>query len=344
MVEIRFAEKLLDWFAENKRDLPWRNTKDPYKIWLSEILLQQTRVAQGLPYYEKFVHQYPTIKKLASAPEKEILRLWQGLGYYSRARNLHKCAKLITEQGGKFPETADELKKLPGIGDYTAAAIASFAFNKPTAVVDGNVFRVLSRIFAIEFNIASPAGKKYFFELANTLISHAYPGDFNHALMEFGATHCTPRNPKCDTCIFSKQCKALHTNNVQFYPVKTKAKARKIRHFHYFVFRFGKKIWMRQRNGNDIWQGLHEFYLAEGKRSMSAQKVATLLPVKAEISTVKKFRQILSHQEIEGKFFEVELDRIPTMLLKQGGKFYSLKEIEKLAKPVLVNKYLLESQ
>jgi A/G-specific adenine glycosylase len=340
----RFAEKLLDWFEENKRLLPWRSTKDPYKIWLSEVLLQQTRVAQGLPYYEKFVKHYPTIKKLATAPEKEILRHWQGLGYYSRARNLYKCARLVAGRDGKFPETADELKKLPGIGDYTAAAIASFAFNQPSAVVDGNVFRVLSRIFAIDLDIASPAGKKYFFELANTLISHERPGDFNHALMEFGAMHCTPRNPKCDDCIFSRQCKALQADNVQLYPVKAKAKARKVRHFNYFVFRNGEKIWMRQRNGSDIWQGLHEFYLAETNRAVSDKKVAALLPMKVEISGVKKLRQILSHQEIEGKFFEVELNGMPKALFKQEGKFYSRKEIEKLAKPVLVNKYLVESQ
>jgi A/G-specific adenine glycosylase len=178
----RFSELLLDWFQQNKRALPWRNTKDPYKIWLSEVMLQQTRVSQGLPYYERFVHHYPTIKKLANAPEKEIFRLWQGLGYYSRARNLHRCAKIISERGGKFPETTEELKKLPGIGDYTAAAIASFAFNQPSAVVDGNVFRVLSRIFAIDLDIASPAGKKHFFGLANTLIDKENPGEFNQAL------------------------------------------------------------------------------------------------------------------------------------------------------------------
>lgn len=344
MAEKRFAEKLLNWFAENKRALPWRNTKDPYKIWLSEILLQQTRVAQGLPYYEKFIRHYPTVKKLATAPEKEILRHWQGLGYYSRARNLHKCAKLITKQAGKFPETAEELKKLPGIGDYTAAAIASFAFNQPSAVVDGNVFRVLSRIFAIDLDIASPAGKKYFFELANKLISHERPGDFNHALMEYGAMHCTPRNPKCGDCIFSRQCKAFQADNVQFYPVKAKAKARKVRHFNYFVFRFGNKIWMQQRNGKDIWNGLHEFYLVESSRALSDKKATELSPVKVEILSTKKLKQILSHQEIEGKFFEVELNLVPAALSKQKGKFYSRKEIEKLAKPVLVNEYLQESQ
>jgi A/G-specific adenine glycosylase len=341
----RFSEILLNWFAENKRSLPWRNTQDPYKIWLSEVLLQQTRVSQGLPYYQKFVKQYPTIKKLAAAPEKEILRLWQGLGYYSRARNLHQCAKLVTKQGGKFPETVDALKKLPGIGDYTAAAIASFAFNQPAAVVDGNVFRVLSRIFAIDLNIASPAGKKYFFELANTLISHEQPGAFNQALMEFGAMHCTPRNPKCDDCVFSQQCKAFQADTVQAYPVKTKAKARKVRHFNYFVFKVGSKIWMHQRVENDIWKGLHEFYLVETDQAVSDKKAAHLVSITVEMSASIKIRQVLSHQEIEGKFYEIAFaDGPPAFLISEKGKFYSKNEIEKLAKPVLVNKYLMESQ
>jgi A/G-specific adenine glycosylase len=345
MAANRFSELLLEWFRQNKRALPWRNTKDPYKIWLSEVMLQQTRVSQGLPYYERFVRQYPTVKKLAAAPEKELLRLWQGLGYYSRARNLHRCAKIISDGGGKFPETPEELKKLPGIGDYTAAAIASFAFNKPAAVVDGNVFRVLSRIFAIDLDIASPAGKKYFFELANTLIDPQNPGEFNQALMEFGAMHCTPRNPKCDDCVFSRRCKAFQAENVSFYPVKTKVKARKVRHFNYFVFRKGKQIWMQQRMGNDVWKGLHEFYLVETNRAVSEKKVVTLFPTKVlngvNVSAAKKIRQILSHQEIEGKFFEIPFaDVSPAILKGTKGKFYSLKEIEKLAKPVLINHFL----
>lgn len=341
----RFSELLLEWFQQNKRALPWRNTKDPYKIWLSEVMLQQTRVSQGLPYYERFVQQYPTVKKLAAAPEKELLRLWQGLGYYSRARNLHRCAKIIAERGGKFPETPDELKKLPGIGDYTAAAIASFAFNKSAAVVDGNVFRVLSRIFAIDLDIASPAGKKYFFELANKLIDPQNPGEFNQGLMEFGAVHCTPRNPKCNECVFSRRCKAFQAEHVSFYPVKTKAKARKVRHFNYFVFRKGNQIWMQQRMDNDVWKGLHEFYLVETNRAVSEKKVPTLFPTKmlngAKIPAGKKIGQILSHQQIEGKFFEIAFaDVSPAILKGTKGKFYSRKEIEKLAKPVLINHFL----
>jgi A/G-specific adenine glycosylase len=341
MVEKRFAEKLLSWYAEHKRALPWRNTQEPYKIWLSEVLLQQTRVAQGLPYYEKFVRQYPTIKKLAAAPEKEILRLWQGLGYYSRARNLHRCAKLVAQAGGQFPNTAAALKKLPGIGDYTAAAIASFAFGEVVAVVDGNVFRVLARIFAIALDITSPTGKKYFTEKANKLIAPDQPGEFNQALMEFGATHCTPRNPKCETCVFAKQCQAFQGGNVGLYPIKAKAKPRQVRYFNYFVIKQGKKVWMQPRTTKDIWQGLHEFYLVETLRAVSDKKALTLLPQQANFVSAKKIRQILSHQEIEGKFFEIQLNKtIPPFLKTAKGKFYSKKEVEQLAKPVLVNKYL----
>ena len=344
MTADRFAEKLLGWFHAHKRELPWRNTNDQYKIWLSEVLLQQTRVIQGLPYYEAFIKKYPTVKKLAQAPEAELLRWWQGLGYYSRARNLHRCAKIIAGGGGKFPETADALMKLPGIGDYTAAAIASFAFKQPSAVVDGNVFRVLSRLYAIDLDISSPAGKKHFFALANTLISKENPGEFNQGLMEFGALHCTPRNPQCETCVFAKACKAYQAGTVQLYPVKAKAKARKVRHFNYFVFRFGNKTWMQQRNENDIWQGLYEFYLVETNRAINKKKRLDLMPVKAEIQGIKKLKQILSHQQIEATFFEISLSRIPVEFPKKNGKFYSQKEIEKLAKPVIVNMYLQESQ
>jgi A/G-specific adenine glycosylase len=344
MTTNRFVEKMLDWFEKNKRNLPWRNTKDPYKIWLSEVMLQQTRVSQGLPYYERFVKKYPTVNKLAKAPEAELFRLWQGLGYYSRARNLHRCAKIIVERGGVFPDTASELRNLPGIGDYTAAAIASIAFNKPVAVVDGNVFRVLSRLHAIPLDITTLAAKKYFSELANSLISQDRPGDFNQAMMEFGATHCTPRNPLCQECPFAKTCQAFQANSVQLYPVKAKAKARKVRHFTYFVFKMGNKIWMQVRTGIDIWQGLNEFYLIETKRAVSDKKALALLPIKLAPASTKKVRQVLSHQEIEGTFIEIQLNKaIPTFLKRAKGKFYSKKEVEQLAKPVLVNKYLQES-
>jgi A/G-specific adenine glycosylase len=336
----------MEWYKENRRELPWRQTKDPYKIWLSEVLLQQTRVSQGLPYYLSFIKNYATVKKLAEAPEKEVLRLWQGLGYYSRARNLHKCSKIVSKElKGRFPETAGELKKLPGIGDYTAAAIASLAFNQPAAVVDGNVFRVLSRLFGVDLNIASPAGKKYFLTLANSLIPHDDPGEFNQGMMEFGAMHCTPRNPKCDGCMFTKQCVAYQTERQSFFPVKSKMKERRVRYFNYFVIRSEKKIWMQTRTGKDIWEGLHEFYLIESKRQISGSIAARQLKEKigGAFSPAKlistSLKQILSHQEINGQFFDLKID-IENQIKIKGGKFYSVKEIERLPKPVLITHYL----
>ena len=342
----RFASLLLPWYRENKRELPWRKTKNPYKIWLSEVLLQQTRVSQGLPYYLSFVKKFPTVKSLAQASEREVLRLWQGLGYYTRARNLHKCAKIVSKElAGDFPKMVDELKKLPGIGDYTAAAIASLAFNQPAGVVDGNVFRVLSRVFGVGLNIASPTGKKYFFGLVNSLIPTETPGEFNQAMMEFGAVHCTPRNPKCEPCIFSKQCVAFHTESQHLYPVKTKPKKRKLRHFNYFVIRSGKKIWMRLRKEKDIWEGLHEFYLIESKQPMSDAKAGqsfcseTGLPASTVSIKSIRMKQILSHQEIRGKFLEVNCDGASDFK-SPNGKFCSASEIEKRAKPVIIADFL----
>ncbi len=198
-----FSDKVVEWYKLNKRDLPWRETQDPYKVWLSEIILQQTRVNQGMPYYLKFLETFPTIQALASATEHEVLRLWQGLGYYTRARNLHKCAKVVVSRyGGRFPDNFKSLLELPGVGEYTAAAIASFSFKEPVAVVDGNVFRVLARVFGIENEINSPEGKKVFTTLANSLISKKFPDFHNQAIMEFGAVHCVPKNPSCPTCHF----------------------------------------------------------------------------------------------------------------------------------------------
>lgn len=344
MNEREFALLMLEWYAGNKRNLPWRKTKDPYKIWLSEILLQQTRVAQGTPYYLRFIKKYPTVKKLAQASESEVLRLWQGLGYYSRARNLHKCANIISSKyQGRFPENFDELKTLPGIGDYTAAAIASLAFNKPSAVVDGNVFRVLSRLFGIDLNIASPVGKKYFFSLANRLIANDRPGEFNQAMMEFGAVHCKPQNPKCEVCIFSKPCVANQKGLQSMLPVKTKPKKKKIRYFNYFVIRSRNKIWMKVRSESDIWKGLHGFYLIETKKPMTDSKTHQQFEEETGISSAPvkpslRLGQILSHQKIVGKFFEVNIDK-PALLKRTGGKFCTMGELEALAKPVLITNY-----
>src|SRR6185369_7763226 len=217
-----FSSMIIDWYHANHRNLPWRATIDPYKIWLSEVMLQQTRVAQGLPYYERFVCSFPTVFDLAMATEQNVLRLWQGLGYYSRARNLHRCAKEVVEKfNGHFPNSFNELSKLPGIGDYTAAAIASIAFRQPVAVVDGNVYRVLARVFGIEKDITSGEGKKHFFSFANELINKERPDLFNQAVMEFGALHCVPKKPKCGECIFSKSCEANQRNLQAVLPIKS---------------------------------------------------------------------------------------------------------------------------
>ena len=269
-----FSKKLVEWYNDHHRTLPWRNTQDAYKIWLSEIILQQTRVAQGLPYYKKFILHYPNINSLAEAKEKEVLRLWQGLGYYTRARNLVKCAReVVKNYAGKFPGTFQELKKLPGIGDYTAAAIASFAFEEPVAVVDGNVYRVLSRIFGIDKNIASTEGKKFFFALANELIPVDQPGTYNQSVMEFGALHCLPLNPNCDDCIFKKNCVALKQEKIDILPVKIRRQKKTNRYFNYFLIRIGDKILMNERTGKDIWKGLLDFPLLETKRKKAAGEI-----------------------------------------------------------------------
>ena len=218
-----FAKRLIKWYNFNKRELPWRSTSDPYKIWLSEIILQQTQVNQGLSYYLKFVEEFQTVKDLAKAPADKVMKLWQGLGYYSRARNLHEAAKnIVNEHKGEFPKAYEDIRALKGVGDYTAAAIASIAYNLPYAVVDGNVYRVLSRIFGIETPIDSTSGKKEFNELANELLTKKNPADYNQAIMEFGALYCRPKNPDCTNCIFNDKCEAYRLNKINLLPVKSK--------------------------------------------------------------------------------------------------------------------------
>src|SRR5688572_6460539 len=269
-----FSDKVAEWYKLNKRDLPWRDTQDPYKVWLSEIILQQTRVNQGLPYYFKFLETFPTIQALANATEHQVLRLWQGLGYYTRARNLHKCAKVVVSKyNGQFPNNFKSLLGLPGIGEYTAAAIASFSFKEPVAVVDGNVFRVLSRLFGIENEINSPEGKKVFTSLANSLISKKFPDLHNQAMMEFGALHCLPKKPPCLTCDFQLTCFAAQHDLQTVFPRKAKAKASRKRYFYYVVIQKGRSLLMRKREAKDIWHGLYDFYLMERNRSIKAEKL-----------------------------------------------------------------------
>lgn len=350
MQDPQFAQKILEWYHQNKRDLPWRGTKDPYKIWLSEIILQQTRVEQGLPYYVKFIESFPTVETLANAEEREILRIWQGLGYYSRARNLHRCAKIIYEKlDGIFPKTFEQLLKLPGIGPYTAAAIASFSFKEPVAVVDGNVYRVLSRVFGMDYDISSGKGQKQFQLKANELISKDHPDEFNQAIMEFGATHCTPKKPNCSNCIFIVECIARINQLQDQLPVKIKKTKVRKRYFHYLVFEYENKLWMQERKGKDIWQGLYDFQLIEKGAPMSLSycidhHINELNPYIDHIEESKSYKHILSHQHIQAVFFTIHLkNSLDNKYCHQNGlRSYSTDQILDLPKPVLISSYLSE--
>lgn len=339
-----FSDKVVEWYQLNKRELPWRETKDPYLIWLSEIILQQTRVVQGLPYYLKFVEKFPTVAVLAAASEQEVLRLWQGLGYYTRARNLHKCAKEVVRiYNGSFPDNYSELMKLPGIGEYTAAAIASFSYKAPVAVVDGNVFRVLSRVFGIALEINRPEGKKYFTQVANERISHKSPDLHNQAMMEFGATYCTPKNPRCEECIFKKSCFAFQKKMVDQLPVKVKSKAAQKRYFFYIVVRKGKSLAMQVRDQKGIWHGLFDFPLIEKKKSVKVENILTedlkwnSKKPKPDISN--EYKHVLSHQIITAKFIVLPFAEI-SAAMKKNLKFYSPKQMAELPKPVLISRFL----
>ncbi len=342
-----FSNKLAEWYVLNKRELPWRQIRDPYRIWLSEVILQQTRVSQGLPYYERFVERYENIHALAAAPQQEVLRLWQGLGYYSRARNLHACAQqVVREFGGVFPTSFTGLRKLKGIGDYTAAAIASISFEERVAAVDGNVYRVLARVFGIDADVTTPAGKQAILTLANELVAETRPDIHNQALMEFGALHCTPRNPQCETCPFRSGCVAALKGLQQLLPVKSKSKQPRPRYFYYVVANRGKSLLMGQRGGKDIWQGLYDFPLVELPRPTKPAKAIEQFNKKwgtgingqaSESSPV--YKHILSHQVIFSRFITVgeaegfgESD--PSL------KFYSRRKIADLPKPALISRFL----
>lgn len=319
----RFRKNLLAWSDQNPRPLPWKGENDPYKIWLSEIILQQTRVEQGLPYYHKFVAAYPTVRHLAEAPEDELLKNWEGLGYYARARNLHAAARyIVRELGEAFPATYEAIRALKGVGDYTAAAIASFAFGLPRAVVDGNVYRVLARRWGVKIPVDSSAGRKYFATLAQALLDPARPGVHNQAMMDFGAICCTPLQPLCMFCPFSTECVALANNQVAEYPVKSKVLARKKRDFFYLVINVGGDVLVRKRTGNDIWKGLWEFPQIE--------KLPEKLPFVGEITHISMpFRQQLTHQDVTAVFCEIHL---PDEALPGALEHPLLKDCERVAR------------
>ncbi len=344
---IWFSKTLLKWHAANPRSLPWKNTKDPYHIWLSEVILQQTRVEQGLPYYKRFIEQYPSVSDLALAPEDEVLKLWEGLGYYSRARNLHATARFIHfELNGRFPETYQGILNLKGVGPYTASAIASFAFDLPKAVVDGNVFRVLSRIFGLETPIDTTTGKKAFQTLADKLLDAKQAGRYNQAIMNFGALLCRPRKPNCSICPFSKQCIALQTDRVEEFPVKSRKLQKRNRYFYYLVLRHQGQFILRKRTGKDVWQGLYEFPYLEFENALEeipslfrSEGFSILVLGDFHFKGLRgPYRQTLSHQRIHGYFLEFDLDsRSP---LPNGSFQVSREQFSNYAFPRIIDWYL----
>ncbi len=324
MHNMSFSQDILRWYAEHKRTLPWRGTKDPYKIWLSEIMLQQTRVAQGTPYYLKFITRFPTVVELAKASEEEVLKLWQGLGYYSRARNLHATAKKVAfELDGKFPTTYKELLKLKGVGDYTASAIASFCFNEPQPVVDGNVYRVLSRYFGVDTPINSSKGVTYFKKLAHEVMNVDHIADYNQGIMEFGAIQCAPQNPYCLHCPLNESCVALQKNLVKQLPVKLKKTKVRNRYFNYLVPLVENTdgsytTQLQQRRDKGIWQNLWEFPLFESEGDVGINEInLKLWDVLAleEVRNVKLHNEQpivhkLSHQHLHTRFWIVRSNTI----------------------------------
>jgi A/G-specific adenine glycosylase len=338
-----FSKHLRHWYLAYKRSLPWRETTDPYRIWVSEIILQQTRVNQGLAYYQRFIEEFPDLKALAKAKEDKVMRLWQGLGYYSRARNMHKAAKLlVSEHAGSFPRDFGSVLLLPGIGNYTASAICSFAFGLPHAVVDGNVYRVLSRVFGIVDPINSTEGKRRFAELAGQLLSKSDPATHNQAIMEFGAIQCTPRNPDCTSCIFSRRCAGFANSTVESLPVKAEKKKVKVRYLNYFVLIDRKnRIGIKKRNGNDIWRGLYEFLLVETKRTVPAGRMAGLFPSRvssARVSVSEVYSHLLSHQRLNIRFCRVNVKTIPS-----GLKATSADKLGSLAFPRPLARFIGET-
>lgn len=355
--DLFFTQNLMAWHNPAARPMPWKNERDPYRIWLSEIILQQTRVEQGLPYFLKFMAAFPTVRDLAEADENEVFKLWEGLGYYSRARNLQAAARRIcNESNGSFPTTYDEILKLPGIGPYTAAAIASFAFGLPHAVLDGNVYRVLARFFGIKTPVDSIVGRKIFTQKAAELLDRSQPGRYNQAIMDFGATVCTPQKTACATCPLHANCLAFHEKAVADLPVKSRATAKRMRFFHYFIFKNADKTWVRKRAEKDIWRGLFEFPMVELKQLEAGRAELLKLAIDhffskkmaAEPDFLQKIRlektseicrQTLSHQQIVAILCEINL---PDDCSPEGSENIQTKQIDlkNMAFPRLVDLFM----
>lgn len=343
-----FTKALMRWHTEeNTRTMPWKEEKDPYKIWLSEIILQQTRTEQGLPYYLNFINSYPTISDLANASDEDVFRLWQGLGYYNRCKNMLATARYIAKElNGSYPDKYDDILSLKGVGPYTAAAIASFAFGLPHAVVDGNVYRVLSRYFGIDTPIDSTEGKKLFHALAQYLLDVKDSAGYNQAIMDLGATVCKPASPICAECPLRKECVATNSSElISLLPVKSKKVKVNRRYFHYILFFYKGELWVKKRSDKDIWQNLHEFYLIEAEKELDRKEIAENDIVKAfnitpeDIEYEGALSQRLTHRIIASRFFSCEIKSFQKPLLV-GGKWVKINELQRLAYPKTIVSFL----
>ncbi|MFK8045300.1 MAG: A/G-specific adenine glycosylase [Crocinitomicaceae bacterium] len=337
---VSISNTIQNWYKKNKRDLPWRHTSDPYRIWLSEVIMQQTQVVQGTSYYLKFIKAYPNVKSLAESSQEHVLKNWQGLGYYSRARNLHFAAKQITsDNDGVFPSTYSEIIKLKGVGEYTAAAIASFAYSEPYAVVDGNVFRVLSRLFAINTPINSTSGKKEFFKLAQSLLDRKNPGEHNQAMMELGALVCRPKNPDCNNCPVQFHCEAFEKKSVTDFPVKNKILKVKKRYLNYVLISNGEEILVNKRTGSGIWQGLYDFPVVESNKPIFEIAEVDGIGVKGARFDLE-LKHILTHQHLYAKFWILEQEQMTEFV---DYDIISINNLEDLPLPQLIVRYIGES-
>ena len=338
-----FSSKIIEWYSQHKRELPWRNTKDPYKIWLSEIILQQTQVKQGLPYYQKFIKTYPSVSELANANEEDVLKLWQGLGYYSRARNLHFAAKQI-HQAGFFPNEYKDIIRLKGVGEYTAAAIASFAFKLPYAVVDGNVFRLLSRFYGIDTPIDTSKGKREFSEIAQTLLVKKEPDTHNQAIMEFGSQMCKPKQPNCNSCPLRDECVAFANNTIHLLPVKKGKVKVKTVFFEYFFFKMNGYTLVNKRANDGIWQNMYEFPLITTNDLKNTEEILNhnqfeswVKGIEFIIESISEFKHILSHRKINARFWEINCQNT---LPASNFQKIKIETIDKLAVSRLIEKFI----
>ena len=335
---MKFSEKLIEWYRVNKRNLPWRLTKQPYKIWVSEIILQQTRIEQGEKYYYAFLEKYPNISELAKTNDEELLKVWEGLGYYSRAINMLKASRVVLNNyKGIFPSNYDDLIKLPGIGDYTASAISSICNNEVQPVVDGNVFRFLSRMFKIDLPIDKLKTKTYFKKLGFKLIDVVNPGDFNQAMMDYGSMVCRPKKFQCHKCLFSSNCKAFNSNTVMLYPFKEKRIKIKHRFLNYiFIITNDRKTLIKKRNGNGIWKNLYEFPLIETKKESSVNEIIKELDFKyLKFISEKKIKHKLTHQQLNISFFTFKVSNFDDDLT-------DIKALSNYPFPRPINKFISE--